>query len=242
LLAAGDSALVKLPTDSIFAGHEAQRPPFLAKGSSINFVLRIEKIQSLDEAMAERNAAMEKAKAEAQKVKVAEIAGLEKYIADNKLVVTTTPSGLRYKIVEPTTKRKPLNGDTVYVNYIGRTLDGKVFDSSIEAAAKAGGLNQPGRAYEPIQVVLGQGQVIKGWDQGLLLLNEGSKATFIIPSALAYGERAAGPDIGPYATLVFDLELVKVKPGKHPVVKPGAKKGIATKKYVKKKTTATTKK
>lgn len=235
LLTAKDSAVVKVPTDSIFKGHEEQRPPFLGSGSSLVFVLKIEKVQTIDEAMAERNAAMEKAKAEAAKMKDAEVSNMQKYIADNKLVVKTMPSGLRYVITEPTLKRKPLKGDTVYVNYAGRTLEGKLFDSSIESVAKAGGLNQPGRPYEPLNFVIGEGHVIKGWEEGLALMNEGSKGTLIIPSALAYGEQGAGADIKPYSPLVFDVELVKISPIKHLPAKPVIKRKT-TGKYVKKKT------
>jgi FKBP-type peptidyl-prolyl cis-trans isomerase len=100
------------------------------------------------------------------------------------------------------------------VNYTGRMLDGKVFDSSIESVAKEAGLQQEGRKYEPIPVILGTTSVIQGWTEGLLLLNEGSKAKFIIPSSLGYGDQSAG-DIPPYSTLVFDVELVKIKPIKH---------------------------
>lgn len=221
LLAVKDSAFVKVPTDSIFKGHEEQRPHFLPKGSYLNFTLKIERVQSLNEAIAERNAAIEKNKAE-------ELANANKYTASHKLVLKTTPSGLKYAIIKPSLKRKPLKGDTVLVNYIGHTTDGKLFDTSIESVAKEGGLNQPGRPYEPIQVVLGAGQVIPGWDEGLLLLNEGSKAVFVIPSSLAYGQQGQG-DIPPFSTLVFDIELVKVKPSKHAPAaapKPAAKKAV----------------
>ncbi|WP_259068840.1 FKBP-type peptidyl-prolyl cis-trans isomerase [Mucilaginibacter sp. X4EP1] len=224
LLTVSDSALVKVPTDSIFAGHEDQRPAFFPKGSYLNFILKIEKVQSLDAAIAEKNAAVEK-------VKATEVTEATKYIADHKLVLKTTPSGLKYIITKPSLKRKVLKGDTVLVNYAGRTLDDKVFDSSIAAVAQASGLNQPGRTYEPIQVIVGTGGVIPGWDEGLLLLNEGTKATFVIPSALAYGAQGAGDDIKPYNTLVFDVEVVKLKPIKHPV----AKKPLAKKKPVAKK-------
>jgi hypothetical protein len=126
-----------------------------------------------------------------------------------------------------------VNGDTVYVNYTGRTLDGKVFDSSIEAEAKKGGLEQPGRVYEPISFALGEGRVIPGWEQGLLLVNEGAKATFIIPSDLAYGPQGAGADIKPFSTLIFDLELVKVKKPAKPTATP-VKKPAPAKPAVKK--------
>ncbi len=217
LLTQQDSALIKVPSDSIFVGHEDQRPPFLKKGSNLVFDLKIIKVQTLDDAMVEKNAAMDKMKAE-------EIAAADKYITEHKLVVKATPSGLKYVVTQPSAKAKPLSGDTLLVNYTGRTLDGKVFDSSIQSEAQKAGLSQPGRTYEPLQMVVGQGQVIKGWDEGLLLLNEGSKAELIIPSDLAYGAEGAGSDILPYSTLVFDVELVKVKPGKHAAPVPAPPK------------------
>lgn len=222
LLALKDSALVKVPTDTIFKGHEDQRPPFLPKGSDLTFILKIEKVQSLTEAIAE--------------IKAAEIADAAKYIADHKLILKTTPSGLKYIITKPSLKPRPLKGDTILVNYVGRALDDKVFDTSIESVAKSSGTFQEGRPYEPYQFVVGAGGVIQGWDEGLLLLNEGSKATFIIPSGLAYGQQGSG-QIRPYSTLVFDVELVKVKPIKHPLSpKPAAKKPLHKKPALKKKT------
>lgn len=244
ILSVNDSALVRVPTDSIFVGHEDSRPAFLPKGSYLNFTLKIERVQTLEQAMAERTAAMEKERAEkaaiAEKMRGTETSTITKYIADNKLTPLSTASGLKYVITAPSTGRKPLAGDTLLVNYAGRTMDGKLFDSSIEEVAKAGGLQQPGRTYEPIKVVVGNSEVIRGWDEGLLLVNEGSKAKFIIPSALAYGERGAGEDIKPYSPLVFDIELVKVIPGvrKKAVVKKSATKGAPAKKSTAKKTVA----
>jgi len=206
LLAVNDSVLIKLPTDSIFKGHDDQRPPFFPKGSNLNFVIKIDRIQSLEEAMAEH-------KAEEEKIKTAELTDAANYIVSHKLVLKTTASGLKYVVTKSTLKQKPLKGDTLQVNYTGRTLDDKVFDSSIESVAKAAALNQPGRTYEPIQFVVGTGGVIPGWDEGLLLLNEGEKATLVIPSSLAYGAQPQGDAIKPYSTLVFDVELVKIKPG-----------------------------
>jgi FKBP-type peptidyl-prolyl cis-trans isomerase FkpA len=234
LLSVNDSVIVKVPVDSVFKGHEAEMPPIFKKGSNIIFHVKILNTQSLASATAERNAAMEKVKAETEKLKAAEGSTIINYIKSNNIVAKTTPSGLRYVIKTAGLKPKPQNGDTVYVNYTGRTLDGKVFDSSIEADAKAGGLQQPGRTYEPISFALGTGRVIPGWDEGLLLLNEGSKATFIIPSALAYGEHGAGADIKPYSTLVFDLELVKVVRVKHAALKPAAKSSLKKKSTLRK--------
>lgn len=225
LLAAKDSAYIKVPADSVFKDHEDLRPPFLKKGSYLLFNVKIDKVQSLQEAIDEKNAAGEKMKAQ-------EAADRDKYIADNKLIVKTTPTGLKYVITQPSLKPKPLTGDTLLVNYVGRTTNGKVFDSSIEAEAQKAGLNQPGRKYEPLQVIVGTGSVIKGWDEGLLLLNEGSKAKLIIPSNLGYGTEGAGEDIPPYSTLVFDVELVKIKPIKHAAPKPALKKATTVKKHV----------
>jgi FKBP-type peptidyl-prolyl cis-trans isomerase len=236
MLALNDSVEVKIPTDSVFKGNDNARPAFFPKGSNLVFVLKIEKIQSLNEAIAERNAEMEKAKAEGAKIQAKEALVAASYIASHKLILTTTATGLKYRITKSSLKPKPLKGDTLLVNYTGRTLDDKVFDSSVESVAKAAGLNQPGRTYEPIQVVVGTGSVIPGWDEGLLLLNEGSKATFVIPSSLGYGAQGMGEAIPAYSTLVFDVELVKVKPIKHPAVpKPAVKKKVHKKYPAKKK-------
>lgn len=224
-LSVNDSALIRIPTDTMFAQHEEQRPPFFPKGSFLNFVVKIEKIQALTEVMGEAKAAMEKMRTDEAQTSA-------KYIADNKLMPKTTASGLKYVVTRTAAGRKPLAGDTLLVNYTGKLLNGKVFDSSVESVAKASGLQQPGRNYEPIEVAVGKGQVIQGWDEGLLLLNEGSKATFIIPSNLAYGERGT-PDgtIPPFSTLAFDVEVVKVKPTLHKAVtaKPAAKSSAGKK-------------
>ncbi|WP_242457680.1 FKBP-type peptidyl-prolyl cis-trans isomerase [Pedobacter sp. BS3] len=222
LLAEKDSALIKLPTDSIFKDHEDQRPPFLPKGSSVLFTIKVEQVQTLEEALAERQKIMDQ-------MKMDEKASLAKYIADNKLELQSTPSGLLYRITKPSTKPKPVKGDTVYVNYTGRTVDGKVFDSSVESVAKTAGLQQPGRTYEPISVVVGEGNVIPGWDEGLLLFNEGASGQLLIQSDLAYGERGAGEDIKPFSSLIFDIDLVKVKkPKTAATTAPAAKKPVTT--------------
>ncbi len=89
------------------------------------------------------------------------------------------------------------NGNTITVNYTGMFTDGKVFDTST--------------GKQPLTVVIGTGQVIPGWDQGILGMKVGGKRRLIIPSSLAYGEKGAGGVIPPNATLVFDIELLDVK-------------------------------
>ncbi|MES2274492.1 MAG: FKBP-type peptidyl-prolyl cis-trans isomerase [Bacteroidota bacterium] len=218
LLTAKDSAIVKVPTDSIFVGHEEARPPFFPKGSNLVFTVKIDKVQSLNDAIAERNAAMEKMRTD-------EAAAANKYIADHGLTsLTATTSGLKYVITQPGVGPKIVVGDTVLVNYAGRNTENKVFDTSIEEVAKSSGLNQPGRAYEPLKLIVGvDPPVIKGWDEGLVLLNKGAKATLVIPSSLGYGDQGAGNDIKPFSTIIFDMEIVKVMHPKPKPAKAGAK-------------------
>ena len=108
-----------------------------------------------------------------------------------------TSSGLEYQIIQPGYGRQPKNGDIVTVHYVGTLQDGSIFDSSRERG-------------EPISFTLGKGQVIKGWDEGIALLKEGTQARFIIPPNLAYGDKQVG-NIPPNSYLVFDVELISVK-------------------------------
>jgi FKBP-type peptidyl-prolyl cis-trans isomerase len=109
-----------------------------------------------------------------------------------------TKSGLRYQILQKGTGKKATKGAGVSIHYKGQLLDGTVFDSSY-------------KRKEPIDFNVGLGQVIAGWDEGILLLQVGDKARFVIPSNLAYGAAGAGGVIPPDATLIFDVELMGVK-------------------------------
>jgi peptidylprolyl isomerase len=147
----------------------------------------------------EAPAATEEAVMEATEA-VAESGGVEKP-TDEEAV--TTASGLKYVIVEEGTGPAPKTGDLVKVHYTGTLEDGTKFDSSVDRG-------------EPIEFILGRGQVIPGWDEGIGLMNVGGKARLIIPPDLAYGEQGAGGVIPPNATLNFDVELIAAEPGPPP--------------------------
>jgi FKBP-type peptidyl-prolyl cis-trans isomerase FklB len=122
----------------------------------------------------------------------------EAFLATNKTKdgVVTLPSGLQYKVLTPGTGPKPTASDSVVCSYRGTLIDGKEFDSSYKRG-------QP--ATFPVA------GVIKGWTEALQLMPVGSKWQLFVPSDLAYAERGSGPDIGPNATLIFEVELLSIQ-------------------------------
>ena len=120
----------------------------------------------------------------------------QKFLSANakKDGIVETPSGLQYKIIEQGNEVMPGPQDTVWVKYVGKTIDGNVFDQTAEDA-------------EPVRMLLNR--VVAGWTEGLQLIGEGGKIQLYIPSALGYGERG-NQGIEPNSTLIFDVELTKV--------------------------------
>lgn len=138
----------------------------------------------------------------------------EAFLTSNKTKegVVTLPSGLEYKILQPGTGPKPTANDIVVCNYRGTLLNGTEFDSSYKRG-------------QPVTIPVGR--VIKGWTEALQLMPVGAKWQLYVPADLAYGERGAGGDIGPNATLIFDVELLSIKspepaPAASPATSPGA--------------------
>jgi len=151
------------------------------------------KIQENNKAYLEKEAAEKKKKEEEF------AANQEKLANEMKKDMQVTPSGLYYKITKSNPSGKNAQpGNIVSVHYAGKLVDGSEFDNSF-------------KRNQPIEIPIGVGQVIRGWDEGILLLKEGESATLLIPSELGYGERGAGGVIPANAWLVFDVELVKVQ-------------------------------
>ena len=119
---------------------------------------------------------------------------LADYLTKNKIEAVSTESGLYYVVTEPGNGEKPEVGKPVTMHYTGKLLNGTVFDSSVERD-------------QPFQFVLGVGQVIPGWDEGVQLMTKGEKGLLYIPYYLAYGERDMG-DIPPFSNLIFEVELI----------------------------------
>ncbi|ASU32756.1 FKBP-type peptidyl-prolyl cis-trans isomerase [Mucilaginibacter xinganensis] len=209
LLSEGDSAIIKINIDTMTKGHP--RPKEL-KGKYIVYVIKMEKVIAKGNLSPEvfqgRIQAYQKTIADAAKAK--EPAAIKKYIADNNLKVTTTPSGLNYVITTPGSGPVAAAGDTVVVNYVGTFVNGKGFDTNIKSEAVKLKLPvSPMNPYKPIRFPLGVQGMIQGWNEAFLLFNKGTKAKMVLPSSLAYGEQGS-QIIGPYTPLVFEIELVDI--------------------------------
>ena len=141
----------------------------------------------------------EKQAAQAKEASAKNSAAGEKFLAENKTKegVKTTASGLQYKVLKEGSGTPPKENDTVVVNYKGTLINGTEFDSSYKRGEPA---------TFPVN------RVIKGWTEALQLMKPGAKYQLFIPADLAYGERGAGQDIGPNETLIFEVELMSVKP------------------------------
>jgi len=205
MMSVNDSASFMVSADSFFlkTNRMPSLPPFVKPNDFIKAELKLVEIKS--KADLEKN--QQEQQAQMAKMAEGEKPLIDKYIADNKITVAPTASGLYYietqKGKGPTAKA----GDLVTVQYKGMLFDGKEFDSSY------------GRP-EPFKFILGQQQVIAGWDEALQLMAKGGKAKIILPSSIAYGERGAGP-IPPFSPLVFEVELVDFGPAPAQPQMPG---------------------
>ncbi len=192
LLKEGDSAVIRIDAFEFYKNAAGSPPPdFMTEGDKLEFRLRLKKIfteEEIKKEMEELSAIQMEQEKEMRDV----------YIANNQIEVEPTESGLYYVEEAKGKGKQPKEGDEVVVHYTGKLINGQVFDSSVDRD-------------EPFSFPLGQGRVIPGWDEGIALMKVGGKAKLVIPSHLGYGEMGAGGAIPPFATLIFEVELLEVK-------------------------------
>ena len=131
---------------------------------------------------------------------------LDSYIAENNITATPNDDGLYVIVSKKGNGPKVEVGRRIKVGYTGYLLNGTIFDSSNSDIALQNNLEP----HDALEFVVGQANLIKGWDDGLMGLAQGTKAKLIIPENLAYGAKGAGEMIPPYATLIFDVEILSV--------------------------------
>ncbi|MBS1734008.1 MAG: FKBP-type peptidyl-prolyl cis-trans isomerase [Bacteroidetes bacterium] len=207
----GDSAVFRILSDSAFKKMPDQMPPFIKKGHYLITTIKLLDIyKTKEEATKARETAMQNKQkldsinAIAQQAK--DDKTLQDYFAKNNIKPVKAPKGTYVQVIAPGTGNNIDTSCVVKVMYTGRTLEGKVFDSNMDSSR---GRTEPLTVNLTNDPSLGM-TVIQGWNDGFTQLNKGAKAKLFIPSPLAYGARAAGPDIPANSILMFDVEIVDV--------------------------------
>jgi FKBP-type peptidyl-prolyl cis-trans isomerase FkpA len=198
LLSAGDSATFLVSADSMFnLIFKKPLPNGIASGSKLKFDIQLINIETAEEAeLVKKKMNEERRKMEQQSI--------DQYLRSHNMALTPSPDGLYFLKQLKSTGISPDRQSTCVIEYTGRFLDGKVFESS----------DLDG---QPKQVTLGENAIIKGWEEALLLMRTGEKATIIVPSSLGFGEEGRRNakngtyDIYPYTPLVYDLQLRAVR-------------------------------
>jgi len=194
LMKAGDSAVFLVPVDSL-KKTQSQLQPWMKPGQKIEYNVTMFSVKPAAVVKAETE---KKSKMQA----IADDKKLTEYFAKNNIKATKTISGLYYTISKIGTGSDPKSGQTVTVNYTGKTMDGKVFDSNVDSNY---------HHVTPFTFVLGKHQVITGWDKGIPMIKKGGKGTIYIPSPMAYGEQSPSAAIPANSVLIFDIEVTEIK-------------------------------
>lgn len=210
LMTPGDSLICFADADAVFSNQKNKKPDFIKKGDKITYFIKLVSVKTKEQAQKEQQAAFQKQMKEQMDKQVKEqtknIAKEEKelqaYFTKNNITPLKTPLGTYYTINEMGEGEIPQNGDTVVMNYTGKLMNGTKFDSNEDTSF---------HHVAPFEFPLGQGRVIKGWDETIALLHQNSKATLYIPSRHAYGANAR-PNIPANSILVFDVQLNNIKP------------------------------
>lgn len=201
----GDSLYTVQVMDTFIARNPQMIPPQFKKGDKIETQIKIldvfktQEASQMDEAK-ERNAAFDKDTAVQGQLKKDDV-GINTYLSQNKIQAQKTGKGTYVQILTPGTGAQAAEGKYVSLKYKGQTFGGKVFDTNMDASKGH---------TEPLVFQVGAPGMIKGFDEGVRALKEGSKARLYIPSILAYGPQSPSPDIQPFENLIFDIEVLKV--------------------------------
>jgi FKBP-type peptidyl-prolyl cis-trans isomerase FkpA len=181
-LTEGDSATVFINVDTLFSKLGQPLPPGVTEHTDLKFLVKVQSVQTTEQFQ------------ESQKALGAKEEGdIAKYVSEKYPDAVKLENGIYVTTEKQGNGATPVQGDVVTVGYVGKFFDGNVFDES-----------------NPFSFPVGVGRVIPGWDLALMSMKVGQKSTFIIPSALAYGEGGAGATIPPFTPLVFDIELLEI--------------------------------
>ncbi len=192
----GDSVYTSQMVDTFLKRNPGQLPPFLKAGSVLHFSLKIIDVFESD-SLAQVDEAKEK-----ELISKKEVDALAAYIAKNKINATKTASGVFVETILDGTGPIVENGKYISVMYTGTSISGVKFDSNTDPTF--------GRT-EPLRFTVGVGEMIKGFDFGLLNLKQGSKVKLYIPSMLAYGDKPQSDKIKPFEALIFDIEIILIQ-------------------------------
>ena len=203
----GDKAIFEIDADSV-TKYGGRLPEFYKAGTGMKLIYEINltDIVTREEMEQEQANFMENM----QQAQAAEKEALAKYVADNNIKATPDEEGLYIIVNKKGNGQKVEIGRQVAINYTGRLLNGKVFDTSIESVAKENDVYDSRRPYEPLSYRVGEQSLIRGWEKGIINQPAGSKLTLIIPSALGYGPQDLGV-IPANSSLIFDIDIVSVK-------------------------------
>jgi FKBP-type peptidyl-prolyl cis-trans isomerase FkpA len=209
ILTKGDSVVCKIPAKVLFEKtFRAPLPPNVDPKSDFLFKIGVQDIMDREQVNKFQQELMTKQMTSQLKKDTVII---DDFLKSKNMVAQRTKSGIRYVITQAGQGENAKPGQTVKVAYAGFLLNGKCFDTSIEAVAKENGIFQESRQpYQPYGFILGQGAVIQGWDEIITLMNKGTKLKVYIPSTLAYGPQQRSADIVANSILTFDMELVDI--------------------------------
>lgn len=192
MLTIGDSGIFIVPVDTLKAVGQATQD-WMEEGKFIRYSIKLENITTL-ETLQKKQMRADEEQPEVDDER------LQAFFEKNKIQPRKTESGLYYMITRENPEgKKAIPGQTVTVNYRGYLMDGTIFDSNVD---------QKFGHVEPFQFVLGRGQVIRGWDEGIALLRRGEQATLFVPSGLAYGNTSPTKAVPENSILIFEVELL----------------------------------